>query len=155
MLLYVTLHSAALNEALWEKRPVVSSCGFSKSEVVFVWHPHICSLYTTCIRVCPSSPFKTSDPSSAFLFIYFFVLWWTDRRVCSPAATACKEHPLAAERGFTQRLRLRLITSSCHLANILGATQSGLTVHSFSWIKKASPEMNFFTLIQVDDSILL
>lgn len=91
-------------------------------------------IYDMCSCVCPSSLFKTSDFSSAVFCSYSVMLWRTDRCVCSPAGTVCKEHPLAAEgrRDFIQLLRLKLITSSCHLANPLGIPQSWLSGEGFS-----------------------
>ncbi len=64
---------------------------------------------------------------------YSVVLWWTYRCVCLPAAAVCEEHSLAAERrrDLSSFLRLMLIISSCHLANILGITRSWLTGEGF------------------------
>lgn len=53
-------------------------------------------------------------------FSYSVTPWWTDSCVCLSAATVCREHPLAAEsrRDSSSFWGLRLITSSCHFANI-------------------------------------
>lgn len=136
--------ASALKHHGKKKSPAESGCGFAESrEVKCSLSVLIFAAYIRHVGARPSLLFKTSDVSHTFLLAVRHAMM--NRSACAFACSpgvkgisiSCRE-----DRGFIQLLRPRLITSSCHLANILGAAQARHAGDGFSENDAAAEKSN-------------